>query len=40
MKREGLDQRAAYDLLRRLAMRRNCRIAEIARAVLAETSGA
>ena len=40
MKREGLDEQDAYDLLRRLAMRKNCRIAEVARAILSEPPGA
>ena len=38
MKREGLDEQGAYDALRKIAMRRNCRIAKVARAVLAEES--
>lgn len=34
MKQESLDEESAYDALRRLAMRRNCRIIDVARAVL------
>lgn len=38
MKREGLDEQSAYDALRKIAMRRNCRIIEVAGAVLNEDS--
>ena len=39
MKTEGLDEQGAYDALRKIAMRRNCRIVEVARAVLADQAG-
>ena len=34
MKRRGLDEQQAYDALPKLAMQRNCRIVEVARALL------
>ena len=34
MKQDGLDEQGAYDAMRKIAMRRNCRIAEVARAIL------
>jgi response regulator NasT len=34
MTKEGLDEQGAYDALRKIAMRRNCRIVEVARAIL------
>lgn len=34
VKRMGFDEQQAYDAMRKIAMRRNCRIAEVARAVL------
>ncbi len=36
MKREELDEQGAYDAMRKIAMLRNCRIVEVARAVMAE----
>lgn len=34
VKQMGFDEQQAYDAMRKIAMRRNCRIAEVARAVL------
>lgn len=34
MKQEGLDEQGAYDAMRKIAMRRGCQIAEVARAIL------
>ena len=39
MELEGLDEQAAYDALRRWAMRQNCRIIEVARALLSKGPG-
>ena len=39
MEIEGLDEQTAYDFLRRMAMRRNCRVIEVARALLEGPDG-
>ncbi len=39
MEIEGLDEQTAHDTLRRMAMRRNCRVIEIARALLEGPDG-